>query len=132
MAFYDKEPSAEFRRLNPHIFGPPPAPVEQDVNETKWAKGEEKKLNQLVVADLRRRGYFVIVSRTDKATTQQCGVPDIIAAKDGKIIMVELKVDGGCLSKSQKDCHAQLNACGVPVATCWNFDEAIAFVLKNT
>ena len=98
---------------------------------TKWTKGEEKKLNQLVVADLRRRGIFVIVSRTDKASTNQVGLPDIVACYNWRVVMVELKASGGKLSDRQIACHAELTRCGVPVAVAYNFDDAIQFVLKH-
>ena len=98
---------------------------------TKWTKGEEKKLNQLVVADLRRRGIFVIVSRTDKASTNQVGLPDIVACYNGRVAMVELKASGGKLSDRQIACHAELTRSGVPVAVAYNFDDAIQFVLKH-
>ena len=98
---------------------------------TKWTKGEEKKLNQLVVADLRRRGIFVIVSRTDKASTNQVGLPDIVACYNGKIAMCELKAANGRLSDRQRECHAQLEAAGVPVCVAYNFDDAIRFVREN-
>ena len=97
----------------------------------KWTKGEEKKLNQLVVADLRRRGIFVIVSRTDKASTNQVGLPDIVACLYGRVAMVELKASGGKLSDRQIACHFDLTMSGVPVAVAYNFDDAIAFVLKH-
>jgi len=98
---------------------------------TKWTKGEEKKLNQLVVADLRRRGIFVIVSRTDKASTNQVGLPDIVACYKGRVAMVELKANGGRLSERQLICHRQLSNIAVPVTTAYNFDDAINFVLKH-
>ena len=112
------------------------APIAKKANSpepkpTKWTKGEEKKLNQLVVADLRRRGIFVIVSRTDKASTNQVGLPDIVACYKGRVAMVELKASGGKLSPSQLSCHAELTRCGIPVATSYNFDDAINFVLKH-
>lgn len=98
---------------------------------TKWTKGEEKKLNQLVVADLRRRGIFVIVSRTDKASTNQVGLPDIVACLYGRVAMVELKANGGRLSDRQIACHFDLTMSGVPVVVAYNFDDAINFVLKH-
>jgi hypothetical protein len=131
MAFYDKEPSAEFRRLNPHIFGPPPAPVEQDVNETKWAKGEEKKLSELVCADLSRRGIPYIKARTDKASTIRKGWPDITAMHSGKVCCVELKAKGGTLSKDQRECISDLESAGIPVTVAFNFDTTLSFILKH-
>jgi hypothetical protein len=108
------------------VLADPPEP-----KPTKWTKGEEKKLNQLVVADLRRRGIFVIVSRTDKASTNQVGLPDIVACCNGRVAMVELKASGGRLSERQCRCHAQLLDAGVPATTAYNFDDAIQFVLKH-
>lgn len=117
----------------PFSKAPIPAPAEPVATpaQERWQSGEEKALSALVVADLRRRGYFVIVSRTDKPTSQQKGIPDIIACHGGHVAMVELKAGNGKLSTAQRDCHAELTAAGVPVATCWTFDSAVNFVTSN-
>jgi len=104
---------------------------EPEPKPTKWTKGEEKKLNQLVVADLRRRGIFVIVSRTDKASTNQVGLPDLVCLYKKAVCAVELKADGGRLSAHQKLCHEVLTTAGIPVTTAYNFDDAVQFVLKH-
>lgn len=105
--------------------------VEPDAPPSKFERGEENKLNALVVADLRRRGFFVIVSRTDRATSQQAGLPDIIAARNGLVACCELKAAGGRLSAAQKQVHAELEAAGIPVITAWDFDTAIRFFLNK-
>lgn len=104
---------------------------EPDAPPSKFERGEEKKLNALVVADLRRRGFFVIVSRTDRATSQQPGLPDVIAFRNGLVACCELKATGGKLSAAQKQVHTELEAAGVPVITAWDFDTAIRFFINK-
>lgn len=110
---------------------PPIIPLEPTPAQSQWRRGEEKQLSQLVVADLRRRGFFVVVSRTDQPTSNQVGLPDIIACHAGRVAMVELKAAGGVLSAKQSDCHAELTAAGVPVCVAWNFDAAVKFVCQT-
>lgn len=122
-----------------HGFLPTPKPVQQEVApepspspaQNRWAAGEEKQLSALVVADLRRRGFVVVVSRTDKATTQDKGVPDLIVMRDGRVACIELKAGRNVLSQAQKDYHAELLRAGVPVATAWNFEDAVQFAVAN-
>lgn len=97
----------------------------------KHKEGKETELNALVCTDLRRRGYYVLVSRTDKASTIRKGHPDLTVMYQGKVCCIELKASGGKLSKHQTECIDELNQSGVPTTVCWNFDEAIKFAIVS-
>lgn len=97
----------------------------------KHKEGKEAELNALVCTDLRRRGYYVLVSRTDKESTIRRGHPDLTVMYQGKVCCIELKAAGGKLSKHQVECIDELNRSGVPTTVCWNFDEAIKFAIVS-
>ena len=101
-----------------------------DVPPTKWASGEEKKLNELVTTDLRRRGAYVIVSRTDQKPTIRRGHPDLTVLYMGLACCIELKAHGGRLSEHQRDCITDLDYCGVPTIVAYSFDEAVQFAVN--
>ena len=94
---------------------------------TKWASGEEKKLNELVTTDLRRRGAYVIVSRTDKQPTIRRGHPDLTVMYNGRACCIELKAQGGRLSDHQRECIADLERAGVQTVVSYSFRESIEF-----
>jgi len=100
-----------------------------DAPPSKWASGEERKLNELVTTDLRRRGAYVIVSRTDKQPTIRRGHPDLTVLYNGKVCCIELKAKGGKLSEHQRECIDDLVTAGVPTLTCYSFDGAITFAV---
>lgn len=118
--------------LSPAGAGPAPEKAaEPSEAQVRWTKGEEKELSRLVVTDLRRRGCIVVVSRTDKPTGQDRGVPDLIVMRGGKVCCIELKAGRNVLSKAQIDYHDALIAAGVPATTAWNFDDAIKFAFEK-
>jgi hypothetical protein len=88
-------------------------------------------LNALVCTDLRRRGYYVLVSRTDKESTIRRGHPDLTVMHQGKVCCIELKAAGGKLSKHQNECIDELNQSGIPTKVCWNFDDAVKFAIVS-
>ena len=98
-----------------------------DAPPTKWASGEEKKLNELVTTDLRRRGAYVIVSRTDKQPTIRRGHPDLTVMYNGRACCIELKASGGRLSDHQRECIADLERAGVQTVVSYSFRESIEF-----
>src|SRR5208282_3113881 len=51
------------------------------------------------------------------------GVPDIWVFYRGTVLAIELKRRGGGRSKAQRDLHAQLNACEIPVLVCRSVEE---------
>ena len=97
--------------------------------QERWQAGEEKKLNELVCIDLRRRGAYVIVSRTDQKPTIRRGHPDLTVLYNGKACCIELKAKGGRLSEHQRECIDDLVTAGVPTLTCYSFDGAITFAV---
>jgi hypothetical protein len=99
--------------------------------QERWQAGEERELNALVCTDLRRRGYYVLVSRTDKESTIRRGHPDLTVMRNGKVCCIELKAAGGKLSKHQTECIDELNQSGIPTTVCWNFDEAVKFAIVS-
>src|SRR6266513_2865366 len=53
------------------------------------------------------------------------GVPDVLAIKNGKAFLLELKAAGGKLSPAQVACHARLEAAGAVVGIARGIDEAL-------
>ena len=99
--------------------------------QERWQAGEERKLNELVCIDLRRRGAYVIVSRTDKQPTIRRGHPDLTVMYNGKACCIELKAKNGRLSEHQRDCITDLDYCGVPTIVAYSFDEAVQFAVNH-
>ena len=97
--------------------------------QERWQAGEERKLNELLCIDLRRRGAYVIVSRTDKQPTIRRGHPDLTVLYNGKACCIELKAKGGRLSEHQRECIDDLVTAGVPTLTCYSFEGAITFAV---
>jgi hypothetical protein len=99
--------------------------------QERWQAGEEKKLNELVCIDLRRRGAYVIVSRTDQKPTIRRGHPDLTIMHLGRAVCIELKARGGRLSEHQRECIADLERAGVPVLVSYSFQESIQFAVNH-
>ena len=99
--------------------------------QERWQAGEERKLNELVCIDLRRRGAYVIVSRTDKQPTIRRGHPDLTVMHLGRVACIELKARGGRLSEHQRECIADLERAGVPVLVSYSFAESIQFAVNH-
>ncbi len=97
--------------------------------QERWSKGKEKELADLVVADLRRRGYIVVRSRMDKPTGQDRGVPDLIVMFGPRVACIELKAGNNKLSQAQRTYHDALMAANVPTKVAYNFDEAVSFAI---
>jgi len=99
--------------------------------QERWQAGEEKKLNELVTIDLRRRGAYVLVSRTDQKPTIRRGHPDLTIMHLGRVACIELKASGGRLSQHQRECIADLERAGVPVLVSYSFQESIQFAVNH-
>jgi hypothetical protein len=99
--------------------------------QERWQAGEEKKLNELVCVDLRRRGAYVLVSRTDQKPTIRRGHPDLTVMHLGRAVCIELKARGGRLSEHQRECIADLERAGVPVLVSYSFAESIQFAVNH-
>ena len=99
--------------------------------QERWQAGEEKKLNELVCIDLRRRGAYVLVSRTDQKPTIRRGHPDLTVMHMGLVCCIELKAHGGRLSQHQRECIEDLKRSGIPTLVSYSFPEAIDFALNH-
>ena len=95
----------------------------------RWQAGEEKKLNELVCIDLRRRGAYVLVSRTDQKPTIRRGHPDLTVLYNGRACCIELKAKGGRLSEHQRECIDDLERAGVQTVVSYSFEGAITFAV---
>ena len=83
----------------------------------------ESDLHDLIMADIRRRGWLAVHSRMDMATTTAVGVPDFVIMGDkGRMWWIECKATGGKLTPEQQAFHAQAKHLGHIVTTVWNFD----------
>jgi len=99
--------------------------------QERWQAGEEKKLNELVCIDLRRRGAYVLVSRTDKQPTIRRGHPDLTVMHLGRVVCIELKAQGGRLSQHQRECIDDLKRSGIQTLVSYSFPEAIDFAVNH-
>ncbi len=62
----------------------------------------EAKLHDQIIEECKRRGWYYVHSRMDRATTTALGVPDfIIAAPDGRTFWIEAKSKTGKLKSEQ-------------------------------
>ena len=61
----------------------------------------ESNLHDQIEAECRRRGYLVVHSRMDRATTTGLGVADFLIFATGRVFLVECKAKSGKLSTPQ-------------------------------
>jgi len=53
------------------------------------------------------------------------GIPDVLAVKDGRLFALELKAEGGRLSKQQEQTLIELRAAGVMATHAHGLDQAL-------
>ena len=82
-----------------------------DAREHFAATMSEKTLSQRVVELARARGWKVARWPTWRATGTDPGVPDLLLARDGRVILAELKTQKGSLSPAQREWLAAAGAC---------------------
>jgi rRNA maturation endonuclease Nob1 len=76
--------------------------IRNQVESEDAYEGLEGELHKEIIAELRRRRWYFVRSRTDKKTTTRKGVTDfIIAMPDGKTLWLEVKKKGGKLDTDQ-------------------------------
>ena len=98
------------------------------------AVNREADLHAEIEAWLKLRRWYYVHSRTDRATTQQKGVPDFIIAKPEKglekaeTVWIEVKRKGGKLTPEQTVTKHVLTALGHRFAVVYSFDEFLAAV----
>ena len=88
----------------------------------------ERDIEAYLVAEIKKRGGMVL-----KFTSSLAGVPDRVVIWGGKTFFVEMKREGGDLSKLQRWMHKGITRCGGDVWVLWNkpeVDEMIRFYEK--
>jgi hypothetical protein len=120
-------PSEEFKRRNPHLFGVagavvrPAAPVD--------LKSERQLQGQLVNL-LRLRGIEPLWHRTDKRSAATVGWPDITASIKGTPVLWEVKLDGAKLSEEQQALRPRLIENGWDYYVVTSVDEALQILRR--
>ena len=114
--------SESTKRRNPHLFGVP-------VQDTRKAAASERDLHDEIEAELKRRSWYYVHSRMDRATTTQKGVTDfIIAAPGGVSFWIEAKRMGGKLTPEQTVTRHVLLGLNHYHKTVFSFKEFFEFV----
>jgi VRR-NUC domain len=92
---------------------------------------EQKIFNAWLNIKLRERKLYSVNPRSDKATTIRKGHPDYtIFLPAGQMLLMEMKVAGGVLSKEQIECIEFLSDLGFVVTIPDSASEAITQVRK--
>jgi hypothetical protein len=98
-------PSEEFKRRNPHIFGVAGGETVREVPVAPADLKSEKRLQIEILNLLRLKGIEVLWHRTDKKTTCNVGWPDLLFAVEHGLRSVpcawEVKLPGEKLSEDQ-------------------------------
>ncbi|MEY2408251.1 MAG: hypothetical protein QOF48_921 [Verrucomicrobiota bacterium] len=88
-------PNEALRRLNPHLFPPPPSPGTGGVPR-------ESELHEKIFNECRRRGWIALHGSMAERTCRTLGEPDFaILAHGGRVLFVECKSRTGKLSPAQ-------------------------------
>ena len=87
----------------------------------------EASLHDQIAAELKRRQWYFVHSRTDRATTQAKGVPDfIIARPDGVTLWLEIKLPKGKLTPEQAGTIHWLRRLGHRAEVIYSFEEFLS------
>ena len=126
--------SEEFRKKNPDLFVDPKiaaaSPPQQYQAPSKSDVKLEKQLQAQIRGFLERNGITVIQNRTDRATSNNVGTPDLLWAFKGKAIAWEVKLPGKRLTEEQEKMKAKLIADGWSYCTIYTYDEAVFIFQK--
>jgi len=119
--------SEAVRRLNPAIFGPPPAPplsTPDDGPPTAY----ERDLQRACEAELSRRGVWFL--HLSPRAREKAGCPDLIFAhpKTGQFCGVELKTATGRLKGKQAPTLADIAKSGGRVAVIRTYEAFVQFL----
>src|SRR6267154_4163837 len=109
----------------------------RDLPPSEPHKGRESELHDQIEAELKRRRWYYVHSRTDKRTTQGLGVPDFIIAAPDRLIFrgggsdtqlartywIEVKRKRGKLSQEQAVTKHVLTALGHRHHVVYSFKE---------
>ena len=101
------------------------------INRGQFTKQEpvecEADLHDEIIQLCKDRGYYYVHSRTDRRTTQACGVPDfIVAIEAGKTLFLECKARNNKPTVEQLSAVAHLNKLGHTAAIVTNMAEVMA------
>lgn len=70
-------------------------------------------------------GKSIIAASNSKQMGMKAGVPDILILHKGETIWIEVKKEGGYLSKVQKSVHMNIDTAGGAVYTARSIDDII-------
>ena len=70
-------------------------------------------------------GKSIVAAANSMAMGMKAGVPDILILHKGKTIWIEVKKEGGYLSKVQKSLHMDIDTAGGAVYTARSIDDII-------
>jgi VRR-NUC domain len=85
----------------------------------------ERAAQKLFASWLSLRSIYFIQARADKRSTIRVGHPDFSVFRDGKVLFIEMKGDGGQLSQEQEQRIGELLDQGFRVALAYSAIEAI-------
>ena len=68
-------------------------------------------------------GKSIVAAVTSKAMGMKAGVPDILILHNGETLWIEIKREGGYLSKVQKAVHVNIEMAGGNVYTARSIDD---------
>lgn len=90
---------------------------------------EQKIFNAWLNNQVRERRLYAITPRSDKVSTIRVGHPDYtIFCPGARMLLLEMKADGGRLSEEQQDCVGRIAELGFQVEIPWSASRAINLV----
>jgi len=111
------------------------SPQDRAILDAKAAKAiakrereEQKIFNTWLNNRLTEHKLYAINPRSDKASTIRRGHPDYTIWLPNRMLLLEMKVDGGTLSQDQLKCIELLTELGYPVEIPWSAAQAIEIV----
>lgn len=110
--FLQAMPEAERKRLGK-------GGMTQAQAEAVFKSGEEKKLKDLVVNELNRRGAWIFHQPMSKKTRGRPGVPDIIGCHRGRFFACELKASGESMRTEQAQEAVRIRKAGGHFVLCF-------------
>lgn len=101
--------------------------------QIRYQKTQEKRMHEEFEQWLghRRHELYWDHSRMDRATRNRVGHPDFVLQRQGRVLNIEFKAEGGKLSEKQSEVHAWLTAIGSVVNVCFSSGDAIR-ITKET
>lgn len=92
---------------------------------------EQKILNSWLSLQREEGKLYSINPRSDKASTIRCGHPDYtIFLPNGRVLLMEMKVEGGVLSPEQRECIVELSSLGFTVEVPHSASHAISLIVS--